>query len=115
MAQVPIVYGSVEPEPLMLTSCLQAGVAGLVFTGTGAGQLSAAERSALQAWQGVRPLMLRANRCGSGPVHECPEDEWLGLLAAGSLNPQKARVLVLLALLAGWNRVQLAALITASP
>jgi L-asparaginase len=113
--QVPIVYGSVEPEPLMLTACLQAGVAGLVFTGTGAGQLSAAERLALQAWQGVRPLMLRANRCGSGPVYECPEDERLGLLAAGSLNPQKARVLVLLALLAGWNRVQLAALITASP
>ena len=113
--QVPIVYGCVEPEPLLLTACLNAGVQGLVLTGTGAGQLSAAERSALQAWQGARPLMLRANRCGSGPVHGCPEDQRLGLLAGGSLNPQKARVLVLLALLAGWNRVQLAALITASP
>ncbi|MCB4394039.1 asparaginase [Synechococcus sp. HB1133] len=113
--QVPIVYGCVEPEPLMLTACLNAGVEGLVFTGTGAGQLSEAERSALQAWPGKRPLMLRANRCGSGPVHRHPEDEQLGLLPAGSLNPQKARVLVLLALLAGWNRLQLAALITASP
>ena len=113
--QVPIVYGSVEPELLMLTACLQAGVAGLVFTGTGAGQLSAAERSALQAWPGKRALMLRANRCGSGPVHHHYEDERLGLLPAGSLNPQKARVLLLLAVLAGWNRVQLAALITASP
>ncbi|WP_250398881.1 asparaginase [Synechococcus sp. MU1648] len=113
--QVPIVYGSVEPELLMLTACLQAGVAGLVFTGTGAGQLSAAERSALQAWPGKRALMLRANRCGSGPVHHHYEDERLGLLPAGNLNPQKARVLLLLAVLAGWNRVQLAALITASP
>ena len=111
---VPIVYGCVEPEPLMLTACLNAGVAGLVFTGTGAGQLSAAERSALQAWQGERPLMLQANRCGSGPVHNNSHDQQLGLLPAGSLNPQKARVLLLLALLAGWNSDQLIALITAS-
>ena len=113
--RVPILYGCVEPEPLMLTACLNAGVEGLVFTGTGAGQLSAAERSALQAWPGNRPLMLRANRCGSGPVHRNPDDDRLGLLPAGSFNAQKARVLLLLALLSGWNRGQLAALITASP
>ena len=112
--QVPIVYGCVEPEALMLTACLNAGVPGLVFTGTGAGQLSATERSALQAWQGERPLMLQANRCGSGPVHNNSHDHRLGLLPAGSLNPQKARVLLLLALLAGWNSDQLIALITAS-
>ena len=85
-----------------------------MFTGTGAGQLSAAERSALEAWPGKRPLMLRANRCGTGPVHRRPEDERLGLLTAGCLNPQKARVLLLLAVLAGWDRNQLASLITAS-
>ncbi|MCB4400446.1 asparaginase [Synechococcus sp. MU1625] len=113
--QVPIVYGCVEPEPLLLTACLNAGVSGLVLTGTGAGQLSAGECRVLEAWAGPRPLMLRANRCGSGPVHRHAQDERLGLLPAGSLNPQKARVLVLLALLAGWNRVELAALITASP
>ena len=110
--QVPIVYGCVEPEPLLLTACLKAGVEGLVFTGTGAGQLSAAERSALEAWPGKRPLMLRTNRCGSGPVLACPEDERLGLLPAGTLNPQKARVLLLLATIAGWDRTVLAALMS---
>lgn len=110
--QVPIVYGCVEPEPLVLSACLNAGVAGLVFTGSGAGQLSAAERSALQAWPKKRPLMLRANRCGSGPVHHYSDDERLGLLPAGSLNPQKARVLLLLASIAGWDAVALAALIS---
>jgi L-asparaginase len=113
--QVPIVYGCVQPEPLVLSACLNAGVEGLVFTGTGAGQLSAAERKALEAWPGKRPLMLRANRCGSGPVHRDSEDERLGLLPAGSLNPEKARVLLLLVVLAGWDRDQLDALITASP
>ncbi len=107
--QVPILYGCVEPDARLLTACLNAGVSGLVFTGTGAGQLSAAERSALQAWPGKRPLMLRANRCGSGPVHSHPDDERLGLLPAGSLNPQKARVLVLLCLIAGLDRVGLSA------
>ncbi|GIR24063.1 MAG: hypothetical protein CM15mP38_2460 [Synechococcus sp.] len=55
--------------------------------------------------------MLRANRCGSGPVHRHSEDERLGLLPAGSLNPQKARVL-LLASIAGWDVVALAALMS---
>ena len=113
--QVPIVYGCVEPDARVLTALLNAGVSGLVFTGTGAGQLSVAERSALQAWQGARPLMLRANRCGSGSVHHADDDELLGVLPAGRLNPQKARVLLLLASLAGLDRAELAALITASP
>ena len=86
-----------------------------MFTGTGAGQLSAGECRVLEAWDGPRPLMLRANRCGSGPVHHHSEDELLGLLPAGSLNPQKARVTLFLAVLAGWDRDQLKALVTASP
>ena len=113
--QVPIVYGCVEPEPLVFNACLNAGAPGLVFTGTGAGQLSAAERSVLQAWPGKRPLMLRANRCGSGPVHHHHEDERLGLLPAGRLNPQKARVLLMLALIAGLDRGALAELVSATP
>ena len=107
--QVPIVYGSVEPELLLLTACLNAGVPGLVLTGTGAGQLSVAERSALQAWPGTRPLMLLANRCGAGSVYNHPDDAPLGLLPAGCLNPQKARVLLLLCLIAGVDRGGLSA------
>ena len=110
--QVPIIFGCVEPEPLVLSACLNAGVAGMVFTGTGAGQLSAGEGRVLEAWAGQRPLMLRANRCGSGPVHSHPEDERLGLLPAGSLNPQKARGLLLLASIAGLDGMALAALMT---
>ena len=108
--QVVIVYGCVEPEPLMLTACLKAGVQGLVFTGTGSGQLSVGERCALETWSGPRPLMLRANRCGFGPVHHHPDDERFGTLPAGRLSPQKARVLLLLASIAGLDRAELGAL-----
>lgn len=51
--------------------------------------------------------MLRANRCGSGPVHRCADHARLGLLPAGTLSPQKARVLLLLALIAGYTRADL--------
>lgn len=108
--QVPILYGCVEPELLMLTACLNAGVEGLVLTGTGSGQLSAGECRVLESWAGPRPLMLRANRCGSGPVHSNSEDERLGLLPAVSLNPQKARLLLLLASITGLDRAKLAEL-----
>ena len=108
---VVIVYGCVEPDARMLTLLLEAGCQGLVFTGTGAGQLSAGERRALEAWPGPWPLMLRANRCGAGPVRKNPDDERLGLLPAGCLNPQKARVLLLLASIAALDRAQLATLI----
>ena len=109
--QVPILYGAVQPESWMITACLKAGVAGLVLTGTGAGQLSVGERHVLEAWTGPRPLMLRANRCGSGVVHGGEQDAELGLLPAGVLSPQKARVLLLLAVMAGFEQDQLAQLL----
>ena len=59
--------------------------------------------------------VLRANRCGLGPVHHHHEDERLGLLPAGRLNPQKARVLLMLALIAGLDRDVLAELVSARP
>ena len=113
--QVAIVYGCVEPPAQLLPLLLQAGVNGLVFTGTGAGQLSVVERRALEAWSGELPLMLRANRCGAGPVHQSDVDAALGLLPAGTLSPQKARVLLLLALMMGWDRPTLAEWLSASP
>jgi L-asparaginase len=54
--------------------------------------------------------MLRSNRCGSGPVYGDPDQPQFGLLAAGCLNPQKARVLLLLALIAELDQRGLASL-----
>ena len=111
---VAIVYGCVDPSVDGITALLGAGVQGLVFTGTGAGQLSEKERSALEAWNGPLPLMLRSNRCGSGPVYGDVEQAQFGLLPAGSLNPQKARVLLILALIAGLDQPGLASLCEAA-
>ena len=112
--RVAIVYGCVEPSADWITALLEAGVQGLVFTGTGAGQLSELERSALKAWDGPLPLMLRSNRCGSGPVYGDADQAQFGLLPASCLNPQKARVLLLLALMAGLDQKGLASLCEAA-
>jgi len=108
--RVAIVYGCVDPSVDGITALLGAGVQGMVFTGTGAGQLSEKERSALEAWNGPMPLMLRSNRCGAGPVYGDADQAQLGLLPAGCLNPQKARVLLILALIAGLDQPGLASL-----
>ena len=111
---VAIVYGCVDSSVDGITALLGAGMQGLVFTGTGAGQLSEKERSALKAWNGPLPLMLRSNRCGSGPIYGDADQAQLGLLSAGCLNPQKARVLLILALIAGLDQPGLASLCEAA-
>lgn len=111
--QVAILHGCVEPAAALLPALVHAGITGVVFTGTGAGQLSVNERQALETLDAPCPLMLRSNRCGAGPVHPSADDERLGLLAAGTLSPQKARVLLLLALIAGLDRTDLTDLLAA--
>ena len=109
--EVAILYGCVNPSSAMVPALLRAGVNGVVWTGTGAGQLSVGELEAIKTWSGVLPLMLRSSRCGSGPVHPSELQDELGLLPAGTLNPQKARILLLLALIAGMERDELSALL----
>ena len=109
--EVAILYGCVDPSSAMVLALLRAGVNGVVWTGTGAGQLSAGERDAIKTWPGVLPLMLRSSRCGSGPVHPSELQDELGLLPAGTLNPQKARILLLLVLIAGMERDELSTLL----
>ena len=113
--EVAILYGCVNPSLALVSSLSHAGVKGVVWTGTGAGQLSSGEREAIKTWSGVLPLMLRASRCGRGPVHPCPLQDELGLMPAGTLNPQKARILLLLALIAGMERAELSALLASMP
>lgn len=109
--EVAILYGCVDPSLAMVSALFNAGVKGLVWTGTGAGQLSAGERDAIKTWPGVLPLMLRSSRCGIGPVHPSELQDELGLLPAGTLNPQKARILLLLVLIAGMERDELSTLL----
>ncbi|MGU7773220.1 asparaginase [Burkholderia sp. MR1-5-21] len=80
-----------------------AGVRGLVVAGTGNGSIHATLQAALAdaVKQGV--VVVRASRVGSGHVMKngAANDDALGFVSAGSLNPFKARVLLMLALASG--------------
>ena len=99
---VDIVYSYVQPSTMMAQTLVSGGVRGLVFAGTGAGLVSTAERAAITPFAALpadqRPVMVRSNRTGNGRVVALPEYDALGMVPADNLNPQKARILLMLAL-----------------
>jgi L-asparaginase len=73
-----------------------------MFAGTGAGGLSDSERNAMKAISlsrsETKPIVVRSNRAGTDRVIARKEYDELGYIAADNLNPQKARILLMLAL-----------------
>lgn len=102
LPQVDIVYSYVQPSPVVAQALVAAGVRGIVFAGTGAGLLSTGEREALKPFLALpaasKPILVRSNRTGNGRVVALPEYDSLGMIPADNLNPQKARILLMLAL-----------------
>lgn len=99
---VDILYSYVQPSTAMAKALVDGGVKGIVIAGTGAGLTSTAERDALKPFAtlpaATRPVIVRSNRTGNGRVIPQKDYDALGMVPADNLNPQKARVLLMLAL-----------------
>jgi L-asparaginase len=93
---VEILYSYVSPSVVLVQALAASGVKGIVMAGTGAGLISSVERDALAKVKGA--VIVRSNRTGSGRVPERDDYDALGMIGADNLNPQKARVLLMLAL-----------------
>ena len=79
-----------------LTEFIFCPSAGIVAAGTGNGTLSQSLEASLREAQSRGVRVVRSTRCDAGPVMDLP-----GLLpAAGALSPVKARIELILALLA---------------
>jgi L-asparaginase len=100
--KVDIAYSYVEPSTAMIQALVGSGVQGIVFAGAGAGTLSSFEKSALKTVLSSpsesRPVMVRSSRTGNGRVIGRDEYDSMGMIPADTLNPQKARILLMLAL-----------------
>lgn len=100
---VEIVASYAGVSRIAVDALVAAGVRGIIVAGTGNGSIHATVQQALTdaATQGV--AVVRASRVGSGHVmrNGAASDDVLGFVTAGSLNPYKARVLLMLALAAG--------------
>ena len=81
---------------------MTSGAKGIVFAGTGAGFISNLEKSALKGVLSApvlsRPVLVRSSRTGNGRVVAHEEYDRMGFIPADTLNPQKARILLMLAL-----------------
>ena len=98
---VEIVYAAVQANtPLLIEALQAAGVRGIVFAAAGAGSLSEREIEVVRdsAARALGTVFVRSSRVGNGRVIGRQEFDALGIVAADNLSPQKARILLMLAL-----------------
>ena len=100
--KVDIIYSYIEPSVTMIQALHASGVKGIVFAGTGAGVLSnfqmEAVKTILSSPSELKPVLVRSSRTGNGRVIGRKEYDDLGYIPADTLNPQKSRILLMLAL-----------------
>jgi L-asparaginase len=101
LPDVEIVYSYENLGPEMIDALVKGGVKGIVLAGVGDGNSTDSAIAALSAAAKKGIAVVRSSRTGSGLVVRNVEvdDDKLGFIAAMELSPQKARVLLMLALM----------------
>jgi L-asparaginase len=86
--------------PELIEAAARAGARGIVIAGVGNGNLAAPALAAAAAAAKAGIAVVRSSRTGGGIVERNVEvdDDANGLIAAVELNPQKARILLMLGL-----------------
>jgi len=96
--RVDIVYAHADMDGFVIDA-MASRAAGIVLAGVGDGNATDAAMAALSRAAKAGVAVVRASRTGSGLVGCCTEvDGGEDFLCAGELNPQKARILLMLAL-----------------
>jgi L-asparaginase len=97
---VEIVTSHAGASATLIDALARAGTQGIVVAATGNGTVHEAIERAVQraAWSGM--VVLRATRCGDGAILDAPENGKGVWPSAGALTPAKARVELMLRLMA---------------
>jgi L-asparaginase len=98
---VDIVYGYANMNRIPIDAFVAAGDKGIVHAGTGDGSLARPRiEDALKEAHAKGVIVVRASRVGNGIVARNGEadDDKLDFVVSDTLNPQKARILLMLAL-----------------
>ncbi len=98
LPRVDIAYVYPGADSVAIDAFVAAGARGLVIAGAGRGATTPGERGALERARDKGVVVVISSRTGSGPVPVGTPSEERRELGAGDLNPQKARVLLMLAL-----------------
>lgn len=97
---VEILTSHAGASTTLVDALARAGTKGLVVAATGNGTVHEAIEQGVQraAWSGM--VVLRATRCGDGAILDAPENGHAAWPSAGALTPAKARVELMLRLMA---------------
>jgi len=98
--RVDIIYASMDMSPALIDASA-TGAKGIVIAGVGNGNMNKASVDAAAAAVKKGVVVVRSSRVTTGNVGRNVEldDDKLGFIASDELNPQKARILLSLALL----------------
>ncbi|HWR94987.1 MAG TPA: type II asparaginase [Flavobacterium sp.] len=100
LPQVEIVYGYADASPNSVYCLISSGPKGIVYAGMGNGNFGEPVGKALAEASKKGIIVCRSARAGSGRITLDNEvkDAELGFVVSDDLNPQKARVLLMLSL-----------------
>lgn len=101
LPRVDVIFVDVDVSPDLIDCSVKNGAKGIVIAGVGNGNMTKAmlEAAGRAVKQGV--VIVRSSRVPTGTVGRNVEvnDDELGFVASDELNPQKSRILLMLALL----------------
>lgn len=100
LPRVDIAYHYANNTGVVVEALTRAGAKGIVHAGTGNGSIGKAEYPAIEAAQKKGVVIVRSARVGNGIIARNGEanDDKYNFVASDNLNPQKARILLMLAL-----------------
>ena len=98
LPKVEIVYSYADASPDATLGVLAGKPKGIVVGGVGNGLVFGAVEKVLEQARREGVAVVRSSRVGTGVVTREAEDDAKGFVAADNLTPQKARVLLMLAL-----------------
>src|SRR6186713_1073134 len=109
LPRVDIVYMYADAPPDMIDMLVAKKVDGIVIAGVGNGNFNKAYMEAVKRAVAAGVIVCRASRAPSGRVllHDEIDDDKLGTIVSDDLTPQKARVLLMLALTKTKDKKQL--------
>ena len=96
---VKVIYGTANDDALFVDAAIKGGVKGIIYAGTGNGSVHKDAEAALAKATAAGIVVVRSARVGNGSVIPA-EQSYINyhFLDGDSLNPQKARILLQLAL-----------------
>ena len=120
--KVDIIYSYIGADSTMIDAMVAAGARGLVVAGVGRGGTTPSQSRALGRAVDKGVIVVTSNRTGGGRVGRPTNPDSLkyipegrgARIGAGDLNPQKARMLLMLALATGQKPAAIATLIASA-